>query len=96
VKEEFIKLGWFIIAYLFNFGDAICTLYAVSHGHQELNPFMAWAIEVDPRFFIVVKFVIFTFAIEYIVRHAPRLLSFVAVLYTMVMTWHLFIWLNIV
>ena len=94
MKSETLKLAWFLIAYIFNFGDAIFTMYAVSRGATELNPIMAWALNVDPVFFMCVKVLVFAIALEYIVRRAPKLLIFTAALYTLVMGWHLSLWLG--
>ena len=72
------------------------TMYAVSRGATELNPIMAWALNVDPIFFMCVKVLVFAIALEYIVRKAPKLLIFTAILYTLVMGYHLSFWLGAV
>ena len=35
--------------------DATLTLYLLSHGAVELNPFMALLIDINPRLFVIVK-----------------------------------------
>jgi hypothetical protein len=95
MKSETLKLAWFLIAYIFNFGDAIFTMYAISMGATELNPVMAYALDIDPVFFLCVKVLVFALALEYIVRRAPRLLIYTAILYTFVMGWHLSFWMGI-
>ena len=96
MKSETLKLAWFLISYIFNFGDAMFTMYAVSRGATELNPIMAWALNVDPIFFMCVKVLVFAIALEYIVRKAPKVLIFTAILYTLVMGYHLSFWLGAV
>tara|TARA_Y100000034_G_scaffold128119_1_gene182209 strand:+ start:2599 stop:2889 length:291 start_codon:yes stop_codon:yes gene_type:complete len=95
MKNETLKLAWFLIAYIFNFADAIFTMYAISKGAVELNPLMAMALNISPTFFMCVKFIVFALGLELIVRRAPRMLVFAAVLYTLVMGWHLSFWLGI-
>ena len=93
-KNEILTLAWILISYLFNFADAIFTMYVVSKGAVELNPIMAAALNISPTFFMCVKFIIFALALEVIVRRAPKMLMFTAVLYTFVMGWHLSFWLG--
>ena len=67
-------LAWFIICHFGNIADALCTLYAVSKGVEELNPLMAWLISFSPTVFIATKLLIFTFAIDILAR-APSIRS---------------------
>ena len=94
MKSETLRLAWFLIAYIFNFADAIFTMYAISKGATELNPVMAAVLEIDPIFFLCVKVLVFALALEYIVRKAPKLLIYTAILYTFVTGWHLSFWMG--
>jgi len=94
MKDETKKLAWFLIAYIFNFVDTIFTMYAISGGATELNPVMAIALDVNPFFFMCVKFIAFALVLELIVRYAPKVLIIAAVTYTFVMGWHLAFWLG--
>ena len=82
-------LAWFIICHFGNITDALCTLYAVSKGVEELNPLMAWLISFSPTVFIAAKLLIFTFAIDILARRKPSWLRWVGILYLSVVIWHL-------
>ena len=82
-----------VLCHLLNFSDAVLTLYAVSKGIEEANPTMAWAISVSPALFIVLKFVVFSIAIEFIAKAKPILLRPIGILYMLVVAWHLSFWL---
>ena len=47
----FITVGILLLSCL----DATLTLYLLSHGAVELNPFMALLIDINPRLFVIVK-----------------------------------------
>ena len=82
-------LACFIICHFGNIADALCTLYAVSKGVEELNPLMAWLISFSPTVFIATKLLIFTFAIDILARRRPSWLLWVGILYLSVVAWHL-------
>tara|TARA_R110002020_G_scaffold97596_4_gene232655 strand:+ start:181 stop:468 length:288 start_codon:yes stop_codon:yes gene_type:complete len=87
--KDKIALVWLMSCQFCNFLDASFTLYVVSRGVEEANPVMAWAINVSPLFFIIVKLALFTVAIDFIARHRPLLLKWVAILLMSVVAWHL-------
>ena len=70
----------------------IFTLYAILHGHYEMNPIMAYALEISPVFFVAVKLIVFGLAIQYLAKRADYLLSYTAIFYAFVMIWHLHHW----
>tara|TARA_R100000008_G_C3519647_1_gene133263 strand:- start:282 stop:569 length:288 start_codon:yes stop_codon:yes gene_type:complete len=86
-------LVWFFLCHVFNFLDAVLTLAAISHGVEEANPVMAWALSISPVFFLLVKFVIFGAASWYIFHHAPRLLAPIGIMFAAVLLWHGHFWL---
>jgi len=89
MDEKLRYLGWFLLAHLGNFTDACLTLFAVSRGAVELNPIMAFLIEGSPFSFLLVKFLLFAFAVDFMARHKPQFLKWVAALYLTVSAWHL-------
>ena len=82
-------LAWFFICHVCNIADAGFTLYAISHGVEELNPLMAWLISISPALFVSTKLVLFAFAIDILSRRRPSWLRWVGVLYMLVVAWHL-------
>ena len=80
------------LCHVLNFLDATLTLYATSKGIEEANPIMAWTLEVSPLFFVVVKFSVFGVAIDFLARKRPTCLVPVAVLFGLVVAWHLTFW----
>jgi len=84
---------WLTVAIIANFFDAIFTLRAISLGVEEANPIMAWALDISPFFFVMLKLGIFTVAICFLAEKKPRLLRPVAILYVMIVAWHL-AWLS--
>tara|TARA_R110001592_G_scaffold23791_1_gene92815 strand:+ start:358 stop:645 length:288 start_codon:yes stop_codon:yes gene_type:complete len=87
--KEKLALVWLLICQFCNFADAGFTLYAVSKGVKEANPIMAWAIDVSPLFFAVIKLTLFTFAIDFIAFRRPRLLRWIALFLMCVLAWHM-------
>tara|TARA_R100000234_G_scaffold118970_1_gene100663 strand:- start:991 stop:1278 length:288 start_codon:yes stop_codon:yes gene_type:complete len=85
--------SWLVLCHILNFLDAILTLYAVSKGVEEANPIMAWALEVSPLFFAVVKFTVFGVAIDFLSRKRPAYLIPVACLFGLVVAWHITFWI---
>jgi hypothetical protein len=67
------------------------TLNAVRRGAEELNPFMAYALEKSPGFFLLVKFLIFSYAIDFIAKRSPRLLPLIGAVFLSVVAWHTYI-----
>ena len=93
MDEKKIHQVWMGVCLLANFLDGVLTLFAISKGVEEANPAMAWALAISPSFFIILKFVIFALAIEFIARFKPKLLSLVGVLFMSVVAWHVTFWL---
>ncbi len=89
MDEKLRYLGWFLLAHLGNFADACLTLFAVSRGAVELNPLMAVLINGSPFLFLLTKFLLFAFAVDFMSRHKPQFLKWVAALYLTVSAWHL-------
>ena len=89
MDEKLRYLGWFLLAHLGNFTDACLTLFAVSRGAVELNPLMAVLISGSPFLFLLTKFLLFAFAVDFMSRHKPQFLKWVAALYLAVSAWHL-------
>ena len=89
MDEKLRYLGWFLLAHLVNFADACLTLFAVSRGAVELNPLMAVLINGSPFLFLLTKFLLFAFAVDFMSRHKPQFLKWVAALYLTVSAWHL-------
>ena len=89
MDKKAILLVWLILCHFGNAADVALTLYAIHNGATELNPIMAWAISVSPLFFIIVKFVVFSLAIDVLACHGPKILRWIAIIYMSVMAWHL-------
>jgi hypothetical protein len=47
--------------------DGLLTLYLMSSGAKEMNPFMAYLIDFNPRFYLAVKCIITTAAIIFLI-----------------------------
>ena len=47
--------------------DGLLTLYLMSSGAKELNPFMSYLIDFNPRFYLAVKCIITTAAIIFLI-----------------------------
>ena len=47
--------------------DGLLTLYLTNSGSQELNPFMSFLIDFNPRFYIAVKCIITAVAIIFLI-----------------------------
>lgn len=93
MQAESIRMVWMVLCHLLNFSDAVLTLYAVSKGVEEANPTMAWALTISPALFILLKFAVFSIAIEFIAKVRPALLGPVGILYMSVVAWHLSFWM---
>lgn len=89
MEKKTTALIWLGICLACNFADAVLTLYAISKGVEEANPIMAWALNISPSFFIVMKFMLFGAAIEFLARFQPRLLKWVGTLFMTVIAWHI-------
>lgn len=61
----YITLGVLLLSCL----DATFTLTLLQHGSVELNPFMAWLIEINPHLFVAVKLGITGLAIVLLLAH---------------------------
>lgn len=84
-----------IAAMMLNLFDAWATLFIISKGGIEINPVMAYAIEVGPWFFVTVKVVLFTLAIIIMVRRIPKFLKWVVGWYGLLALWHCYLLWNI-
>ncbi len=49
--------------------DAFFTLLLIERGSSELNPFMAWMLEIDTMLFFVAKYLITSVCILWVVMH---------------------------
>jgi hypothetical protein len=88
------KYGWLLLAcILLNIADASLTLCAVNLGVLEANPLMAYALSHGHLFFLSVKILLFTVATVFLYFKRPRTLVPVAVIYSMVLIYHLSFWL---
>jgi hypothetical protein len=84
-------LFWLVLCHVCNFLDAVMTLRAVNQGAKELNPIMAWTLEQSPGFFLFIKFLLFSYAIDFIAKRSPKLLILVGVVFLSVVAWHVHI-----
>ena len=89
MRKDLIAFSWLVMCHVFNFSDVVFTLYAISHGVEEANPVMAWALSVSPLFFVVLKLTLFALAIDFIAKRKPCLLKWIAVLLMCVTAWHI-------
>tara|TARA_R110000751_G_scaffold297951_1_gene407720 strand:+ start:440 stop:730 length:291 start_codon:yes stop_codon:yes gene_type:complete len=89
MDNKLILLAWFLLAHLGNIADTCLTLFAVTHGAEELNPLMAMLLSFSPFAFAATKLVVFAFAIDFVARTRPFMLRWIAVLYMLVAAWHL-------
>jgi hypothetical protein len=89
------RYGWLlIVCLLLNIADAGLTLCAISLGVVEANPLMAHALSYGPSFFLAVKISLFTLAATFLYFKRPRALAPVAIIYLMILIYHLLFWLN--
>ncbi len=56
-----------IIILAFSALDGLLTLYLMSSGAQEMNPFMSYLIDFKPRFYLAVKCILTTTAIIFLI-----------------------------
>jgi hypothetical protein len=56
-----------IIILAFSALDGLLTLYLMSSGAQEMNPFMSYLIDFNPRFYLAVKCILTTTAIIFLI-----------------------------
>jgi len=80
-----------IIAMMLNLFDAGATLFILSQGGTEVNPVMAYAIEVSPWFFVSIKIILFGLAIYLIAKRAPHHLKWILFLYGALAMWHCYL-----
>jgi len=59
----------FTLTIFFCVTDAILTLIIISHGGEELNPFMEYLMEYNLNYFFWVKFTITSFGMLFLVVH---------------------------
>ena len=80
-----------IVAMLLNLFDIWATLFILDKGGTEINPVMAYAIEVGPWFFAAIKVILFALAIILIAKRVPKLLVWVTVSYSLLALWHCYL-----
>ena len=88
MDNKLILLTWFLLAHLGNIADTCLTLFAVTHGAEELNPLMAMLLSFSPFAFAATKFVVFALALDFVARKRPSMLKWIAILYMFVASWH--------
>ena len=71
--------------------DGLLTLMILNRGAVELNPIMAYLINIDPLFFIYGKWLIVGCSTIILYRYAIKLLNYVIGLYSIVVMWQLII-----
>lgn len=82
--------------------DAFLTLFLIDHGAIELNPVMAYFLDINASVFLIVKYtltamsVVIILLLNYaVVRHlnfqARSLLNYFAGLFMLVVTWEIFL-----
>ena len=81
-------LVWFFVCHIANILDGIFTLYAVSKGVEELNPFMAYLLDFSPFAFLLIKLLLFAAAIDYVAKKRPNWLKPIGWMYILVIIWH--------
>lgn len=92
-----------VLILLLSVTDAILTLYLISHGAMELNPIMAYYLEIGDGVFFLVKylltaagvFLLFVFGGGRLLRrlklHSRDLLTCFAVVFACVVVWEIFL-----
>ena len=71
--------------------DALLTLMLLNRGAVELNPVMAYLINIGPSVFICVKLLVVGCSTIILYRYARKLLNYVIGLYSIVIMWQLII-----
>ena len=91
-----------IVILLLSIADALMTLFLLSHGAVEVNPLMAYFLEIGTVAFMLVKYgltaisVMIVLLLNYVfVRHlhlqARSLLNYFAGIFALVLVWELFL-----
>ncbi len=80
-----------ITAMLLNLFDVGSTLLILSNGGIEVNPLMAYAIEISPWFFVFIKVVLFAVAIFLLARHQSKYLNWIVYFYGALAVWHCYL-----
>ena len=87
--------------------DALLTLVLIDHGAQEINPLMAYLLEIEPKVFMMVKYlltctslIIFLIFRNVFLRsiriYSTTLFSIVIGVFTTVIVWELFLIYHVV
>jgi hypothetical protein len=95
-------VGTVIVILLLSVADALMTLFLLSHGAVELNPLMAYFLEIGASAFMLVKYgltvmsVMIVLLLNYVfVRHlnlhVRSLLNYFAGIFALVLVWELFL-----
>ena len=91
---------------LLSIADALLTLFLVDHGASEMNPVMAFYLQLGPHAFILAKYLLTAFSLvvllifsNYYIRkariHVRSLFRYTAVLFSMVIGWELILVLKV-
>ena len=95
-----------VVILLLSIIDAFLTLFLIDHGASEMNPIMAFYLELGPFAFIFAKYLFTSFSLiillvfgNYYIRkmkmHVRSLFQYTAVLFTLVIGWELFLVLKV-
>ena len=80
-----------ILAMMLNLFDAWSTLFILDHGGIEVNPVMAYVINVSPWFFVSIKVILFGLAICLIATRSSHHLRWIVLLYGALALWHIYL-----
>lgn len=96
-----------IIVLLLSLTDAFLTLFLLSHGAVEVNPVMAYFIEINAYAFIGAKYVLTAASVLIVLMlnyafmrklklHAHRLLHYFALIFALIIVWELYLVMRII
>jgi hypothetical protein len=82
--------------------DAFLTLYLIDHGAIELNPVMAYFLDINTSIFLIVKYTLTAMSVviilllnyafvKYLNLRARSLLNYFAGIFILVVTWEIFL-----
>jgi hypothetical protein len=80
-----------VVAMMLNLFDAWSTLFILDHGGIEVNPVMAYVINVSPWFFVSIKVILFGLAIYLLATRAAHHLRWIVFLYGVLALWHIYL-----
>ena len=96
-----------IVVLLLSVTDAFLTLFLLSHGAVELNPVMAYFIEINAYAFVSAKYILTTASVLIVLMlnyvfmrklrlHARHLLHYFALIFALIVVWELYLVMRIV